>query len=58
MVEELKAVSTFYKSPVGAKLLLVRPQITRQPKALGQRWGSQIGREIEQEARKRRDIEL
>jgi hypothetical protein len=60
-VEELVAVSDFYKSPVGVKLLSVQPQIARQSMALGQRWGAQIGREIEQEARKelkKRGIEL
>jgi uncharacterized protein len=60
-VEELGAVSAFYKSPAGAKLLAVQPQIARQSMALGQRWGAQIGREIEQEARKelkKRGIEL
>ena len=60
-VEELGAVSAFYKSAAGAKLLAVQPQIARQSMALGQRWGAQIGREIEQEARKelkKRGIEL
>src|ERR1700752_3592535 len=60
-VEELGAVSGFYRSPAGAKLLAVQPQIARQSMALGQRWGAQIGREIEQEARKelkKRGIEL
>jgi uncharacterized protein len=60
-VEELGAVSAFYKSPAGLKLLSVQPQIARQSMALGQRWGAQIGREIEQEARKelkKRGIEL
>jgi hypothetical protein len=60
-VEELAAVSAFYKSPAGARLLVVQPQIARQSMALGQRWGAQIGREIEQEARKelkKRGIEL
>ena len=60
-VEELAAVSAFYKSPAGARLLAVQPQIARQSMALGQRWGAQIGREIEQEARKelkKRGIEL
>ena len=60
-VEELAAVSAFYKSPAGARLLAVQPQIARQSMALGQRWGARIGREIEQEARKelkKRGIEL
>jgi uncharacterized protein len=60
-VEELAAVSAFYKSPAGARLLAVQPQIARQSMLLGQRWGARIGQEIEQEARKelkRRGIEL
>jgi uncharacterized protein len=60
-VEELGAVCAFYKSPVGAKLLSVQPKIARQSIVLGQRWGAEIGRELEQEARKelkKRGIEL
>jgi hypothetical protein len=61
LIDALGAVSAFYRSPAGAKLLAVQPQIARQSMALGQRWGAQIGREIEQEARKelkKRGIEL
>jgi hypothetical protein len=60
-IDEIKAVTGFYRSPAGAKMIAVQPQIMRQAMLLGQRWGAGIGREIEQEARrelKKRGIEL
>ena len=33
------------------KFIAVQPDIMRQSMTLGQRWGMQLGREIEQEAR-------
>jgi len=60
-LEELNAVIGFYRSPAGAKLMTVQPQVMRQAMLLGQRWGAQLGRQIEEEARrelKKRGIEL
>jgi uncharacterized protein len=60
-LEDLTAIMGFYKSPVGAKFIAVQPEMARQSMALGQRWGAQIGREIEAEARrelKKRGIDL
>ena len=60
-VEELVAIVAFYKSPIGAKFVALQPAMARQAMTLGQRWGAQIGREIEAEARrelKKRGIEL
>jgi hypothetical protein len=60
-LEDLTAIIGFYKSPAGAKLVAVQPEIGRQSMALGHRWGAQIGREIEDEARrelKKRGIDL
>lgn len=60
-LEELVAIAGFYRSPVGLKFIEVQPQVMRQAMALGQRWGAQLGREIEAEARrelKKRGIEL
>jgi uncharacterized protein len=60
-VEDLTAIIGFYKSPAGAKLVAVQPEIAHQSMALGHRWGAQIGREIEAEARrelKKRGIDL
>ena len=60
-LEELNGIVDFYKSPIGAKFAAVQPNILRQSMALGQRWGQQIGSELEAEARselKKRGIEL
>ena len=59
--EDLDAVIAFYKSPAGLKFVAIQPEMARQAMTLGQRWGADIGREIEQEARrelKKRGIEL
>jgi uncharacterized protein len=60
-IEELTAITAFYKSPAGTRFIAVQPDVMRQSMQLGQRWGAEIGREIEQEARKelkKRGIEL
>ncbi len=60
-LEELNGIVAFYKSPVGAKFAAVQPGIMRQSMALGQRWGQQIGIELDAEVRrelKKRGIEL
>jgi len=60
-LDDLSAIVGFYKSPAGAKFIGLQPDIMRQAMVLGQRWGAQLGREIEQEARKelkKRGIEL
>ena len=57
----LGAIVGFYKSPAGAKFIAVQPVVMRQAIGIGQRWGQEIGREIEAEARrelKRRGIDL
>lgn len=60
-LEELNGIVAFYKSPVGAKFAAVQPSIMRQSMALGQRWGQQIGIDLDAEARqelKKRGIDL
>ena len=60
-LEELKAIVAFYKSPAGVKFAAVQPNIMRQSMALGQRWGQQIGIELDAEARqelKKRGVDL
>jgi hypothetical protein len=60
-VEELSALVGFYRSAAGMKFVAVQPDIMRQSMMLGQRWGAQLGREIEQEAReelKKRGVPL
>ena len=51
-LEELNALTAFYKSPVGAKFVSIQPVILQQTMAIGQKWGSEIGREIDQEMRR------
>ena len=51
-LEQLSAITDFYRSPAGAKFVEVQPQMMRKAMALGQRWGAEIGREIEAEARR------
>jgi hypothetical protein len=60
-VEELSGIVAFYKSPLGVKFAAMQPEMSRQAMTLGQRWGAQVGREIEAEARKelkKRGIDL
>jgi hypothetical protein len=60
-LEELNGIVAFYRSPVGAKFAAVQPGIMRQSMALGQRWGQQIGIDLDAEAKrelKKRGIEL
>jgi hypothetical protein len=59
--EELGAIISFYKSPAGARFIAIQPRVVRQSMVVGQRWGSQIGQELEAEARKelkKRGIDL
>ena len=58
---EIVEITAFYRSPVGAKFISVQPAIIQQSMQIGQRWGAEIGREVEAEARKelkKRGIEL
>ncbi len=38
-VEDLKAITAFYRSPAGVRMLQKTPQIATQSMALGQAWG-------------------
>ncbi len=50
--DELNGITSFYKSPVGEKLIQIQPEIMQESMSIGQAWGLKIGREIEQEVRK------
>ena len=59
--EELKEITRFYSSGVGAKFVLLQPELAGQSAAIGQRWGQKLGAEVEQEIRreaKKRGMEL
>jgi hypothetical protein len=60
-LDEINAITSFYRSPAGARFIAVQPLVTKESMHIGQRWGRQIGAEIEAEARrelKKRGIEL
>lgn len=50
-LEELRELTRFYSSGIGAKFVALLPELTQQSMLLGQRWGERIGREIEAEVR-------
>ncbi|MEZ5853269.1 MAG: DUF2059 domain-containing protein [Hyphomicrobiaceae bacterium] len=59
--EDMAATVEFYKSPAGTRFVQALPEITKESFGAGQKWGQQIGSEIEREAReelKRRGIDL
>jgi hypothetical protein len=60
-LEEIRELTRFYSSGVGAKFIAMLPELMQQSMLLGQRWGEAIGREIESEARqelKKRGINI
>lgn len=60
-IEDLRAVNTFYASPVGRRLVATVPKITKESMAIGLEWGKRVGaqiaREAEIEMKKKRDLE-
>ncbi len=60
-VAELKEIGSFYKTPIGQKLLKTQPEIMQRSMQMGMVWGQQLGQEIEREARdelKKRGVDL
>jgi uncharacterized protein len=55
--EELKEITRFYSTGVGAKFIQLQPELAGQSSVIGQKWGQKLGaeveREIRQEAKKR-----
>lgn len=51
-IEEIDEVNRFFASGVGARFVQEQIGLTRDTMALGQRWGEQIGREIDTEVRR------
>lgn len=48
-LEDLKAVNAFYASPVGQKVLASLPQVTQECMKIGQEWGEEVGKRVEQQ---------
>ena len=51
-LEEIRELTRFYSTGVGAKFIAMQPELTQRSLLLSQRWGEKIGREIEAEARR------
>lgn len=47
-VEEMKAITAFYKSPVGQKVITVMPQLAQKSMEIGNAWGMKIAQEAMQ----------
>jgi hypothetical protein len=59
--EEMKEITRFYSTGVGAKFIQLQPELAGQSALIGQRWGQKLGAEVEQEVRreaKKRGMEL
>lgn len=44
--EDLDQLITFYKTPIGRKLIAVTPQIVQESMQLGREWGQKLGEKI------------
>lgn len=51
--EELESMTAFYRSPAGARLAAMQPQMLQATVAIGQRWGERIAAEIEADLKSR-----
>ena len=47
-VEELNAITAFYRSPVGQKFLLKLPAITQESMVIGQKFGQSVASEMQE----------
>jgi uncharacterized protein len=45
--EEMREMTTFYRSPVGQRLLEKLPAVTQESMRVGQAWGQRIGAEVQ-----------
>jgi hypothetical protein len=44
--DEIKQLITFYKSPLGKRLVEVTPLLTQETMVIGQKWGEKLGQDI------------
>jgi hypothetical protein len=46
---EMREITVFYRTPVGAKYMRLQSEIVQRSALAGQRWGERIGRELDEE---------
>lgn len=44
--EDLQGLLTFYKSPLGQRLLAAQPQLTQAAMDAGESWGAELGKQV------------
>ena len=49
---ELREMIAFYRTPTGAKLIQLQPQLAQGSMAIGQSWGQRIFKEVEEDVKK------
>jgi hypothetical protein len=60
-LEDMRELTRFYTSPVGARFIATMPELTKEAMQIGQAWGEGIGRELDEAARrelKKRGVDL
>lgn len=45
-LDDLRAMTAFYRSPVGQRFKELQPSLVTEGSAMGQRWGARIGTEV------------
>lgn len=45
--DEIKKLISFYKSPIGTKVIAVMPGLVQESMSVGQRWGQSLGPQIQ-----------
>lgn len=47
-IDEIKEIVKFYESPIGKKLISVTPQIAQETMVIGQKWGVDLSKKIQE----------
>jgi uncharacterized protein len=50
-VDDMKAMTAFFKTPAGARFVETMPQLTQESMMVGQQWGRKLGEEVERDLR-------
>lgn len=53
-LDDLKAVNAFYESPAGQRMVAANPQIMQESMQIGQEWGRDVGKKVEEEIKKQK----
>jgi uncharacterized protein len=50
-IDDMKAMTAFFKTPAGLRFVETMPQLTQESMMIGQQWGMKLGQEVERELR-------